>query len=196
MKALFDPVTHTYRDESGVEYPSVTTIIKEIWPVSTRYYTDEGRDWGTEVHEATAMIDQGLIELEDLDGPLRLACHSWTTFRDRLECEIVAVEESFLHPLLSYAGTADRLVRMPGQDGTEMTVLLDLKTGRPEKWHELQLGAYAVGLQKHLIVDIQAAMTVHIPKEGAARSIGVNVEAGASAWKALRRWQLYRETFR
>jgi hypothetical protein len=60
---ILDPVffewDHTYRDHSGISYPSVTQILHRRGLINTRFYNQAGRDRGTRVHQLTAAVDSG-----------------------------------------------------------------------------------------------------------------------------------------
>lgn len=189
----FDPETHKYYDDNGTEYPSVTTLIGEAWPIDKRWFKPENAEYGIAVHELTAAIDFANITIDDLVGTEHYsACHSWYTFTQRLNPELVpmGVERPFIHHGLRFAGTVDRLWKLDG-----VYTLVDIKTGAPSKWHELQLGAYALGL-KESDIEVSRGIVALVPREGATRIKEVDVQAGAEAFRALRRWQLYRESFR
>jgi len=189
----FDADTHTYRDKDGREHLSVTTIISEVWPIDKRWYKEGSTNFGTEVHELSALIDRGDANLEDFAGTEHyLALHAWSTFLQRTGGDLVAIETPFIHLGLSFAGTLDRVLNVNNEN-----ILIDLKTGKPEKWHELQLGGYAVGAKAKLGITIERAMTVHLRKEGgAAKPVIHDIEAASQAWVSLMRWRGYRGLFK
>ena len=193
MNVNFDSETHTYTDDAGTEYPSVTTIIKEVWPVDTRFYRSTASDRGTAIHEMTALIDSGLATIDDMVGEEQyIPIRSWCTFVDRMGGEFAAVEEPFIHPTLHYAGTIDRILKTDGE-----VLLLDQKNGASAAWHELQLGAYAVGARDCLGIEPDRAFVVYVPKEGGhPKPVEVDIRFAMAAWEGLMRWKLYRRSFK
>jgi len=52
----YDPTLHQY-PEDGVVLPSVTEILKPVGLLDTRGFSRESANFGTEVNEATTLID-------------------------------------------------------------------------------------------------------------------------------------------
>jgi hypothetical protein len=135
---IFDPVEHTYRVDENY-YPSVTTILKAVGLIDDHFYTDEGRDRGNEVHATTALMDQNHINLEYIkqDHEYYGYFKAWQEFKDIFEVQFKEIEKPKVDKLFVFAGTPDRLCMINDYD-----TLLDIKTGAPEPWHELQLTGY------------------------------------------------------
>jgi hypothetical protein len=129
----FDPESHTYALD-GYAVPGVTKVLKPL----QRWFGDvEAMERGSKVHERTAELDWGLNpRIEEQYAPYVAA---WERCKDALNLEIVAVEKRVGHPLHRYAGTLDRVVRMPG--GT--LAVVDLKTSYSlDAWVGCQLAGY------------------------------------------------------
>lgn len=189
---MFDPDDHVYRDETGRAYDSVTTIIGEYWPIDKRWFKDKNANFGTEVHEATALIDWGQLEIEHFSGTeVYMHCHAWKTFLQRLDCELLVIEQPAIHRSLGFGFTADRVVRLPGGN----IAILDIKTGAPAKWHELQLGAYSLGVREKFGHDAVQGFTVHLQAGKVARPVEHDIRRGANAFWNLMMWRRYRGMF-
>lgn len=127
--------------QGGVVYPSVTTILQAEGIIDTSWYDDQGVNRGTVVHEVTAMIDRGEVALkdfEDSDFYPYLEAYEW--FRTDHQWAPTVIEHMFIAPNGAYAGTLDKAGELDGD-----TALIDVKTGSHQRWHGLQLAAYAYG---------------------------------------------------
>lgn len=139
----FDADTHTYED-GGVVLPSVTQILERVGIINTAFFAQypEATQRGTDVHEATALIDAGSLTAADFTEWIRGYIDSWELFKiDEGVTSFDLIEQRFGSAELGYAGTVDRVATISGQE-----MILDIKTGRPAKYHALQTAAYAVGL--------------------------------------------------
>ena len=132
----FEAEGHVYT-RRGVRLPSVTQIIRNGGLMPTgNWLTDWTRDRGTFVHEATHLLDKGLLDAENLDPELGPYVRAWEKFKETSGCEIVKSEARFFDTR-GFAGTADRVARWEDD-----YFLLDIKTGAFAPWHKIQLAAY------------------------------------------------------
>lgn len=191
----FDADTHTYANDSGKAFPSVTTIIGEAWPINTAFFNNKNGaiDNATTIHELTAMVDSGIVALDDLRGePMFPAVHSWATFLERIGAEVAHVEIPFIDEYLQFAGTIDRILRIDGQ-----LVICDIKTGTTGAYTPMQLGAYSIGAKQltgEFVTKGIVALVPRPPKEGATKPVNHDLNIHREAFIALRRWQMYRES--
>lgn len=188
---IFDVDDHVYRDETGRIYPSVTDILSEVWPIDKRWYRESNTALGTEVHEATALIDQGQLTIDDFQGEVHVLAHCWQTFIERLSCEMLVIEKPSINRKLGYGFTVDRVVRLQDDE----IAILDIKTGAPAKWHEAQLGAYALGVEEKFGLHVTRGFTIHLKPGRAARPVEHDVLLAASAFRNLMLWRSYRSRF-
>lgn len=166
---------HTYF-YGGVEYPSVTTLIKEWWPIhgfSYRKYPN-ATNRGIEIHELTALLDTGEITLDDVQDHV-LECRQWVSLVDRLHFQMLRVEDLFVNATWGYAGTIDRIVEIPQRD--EIAVI-DIKSGSKAKWHALQIAAYAWSDPR-----VNAGYLVYM-KHGKVQTSKVDLPRAMDAWAA------------
>lgn len=174
----FDAATHTYTDEAGNVLPSVTTILGEVGLIDTTWFKPEHAQRGTDVHEATAMVDRGEMDANDFPEWMHGYLDAWQLFKVDEGAKPEIIEQ--LVSTRDYAGTVDRVLTIGGNRW-----LVDIKTGRPSKWHPLQTAAYAIALGD---ADITRA-TVHITKDGKYRVKPHPNPADIDVWNALMLWR-------
>jgi hypothetical protein len=137
----FDEEKHEYRVDGHI-VPSVTQIIKWAGLIGSQWYTEEARDIGTEVHLATQYCDDPEydVDLDELDDRVRPYVEAWIRFRDETKFWPNGIEARYCFSVDGnrYAGTLDREGRMFGA-----FCVIDIKTGQPESWHQIQTAAYA-----------------------------------------------------
>ena len=156
----FDSETHTYRVGDEI-IPSVTQILKDVGLIDTTHFKPEHAERGTTVHEATQFWDETGMEDDTIPEELLGYLEGWKKFREETGFEPSHIEQSFYSPQ-GYAGTVDRI----GQTHKINPILLDIKTGPPQSWHRLQLGAYALMVKRELNIPIWDMWGVHLRKDG------------------------------
>ena len=138
----FDEVTHTYYNDQDEVVPSTTQILKATGKIDTTWYHAGAADRGTIIHQMTEMMDQGLVELRDLQKyELYGYFEAYMLFKVDTGFEVDEIEVPFIHSLngMEYAGTIDRRGRIGGYN-----YLIDIKSGSKARWHGLQLAAYSM----------------------------------------------------
>lgn len=121
---------HRYVDEeTGNEYPGVTSIIKSAGLMG--YMPDDPwyMERGSAVHSSTELYDKGTLDDSSVDPRISGYLLAWKRYRDDSQFVPEFIEKIFYHPVYCYCGTPDR-------NG------LDIKTGSPAPWHILQGAAY------------------------------------------------------
>ena len=130
----------------------VTQVLGEIFPWDTRWGTDDDRqfwkDRGTAVHAACEMFDKGTLDGAAVDVEHVLPrLEAWEKFRHFIGGEVVKIELPVESAKLNYCGRLDRILR-----GCRMypldDLLLDIKSGKPQKICALQTMAYKMALPK------------------------------------------------
>jgi hypothetical protein len=121
----FDPVKHEYRDGSRV-IPSVTQILQPITDFSfvSPEILSAAQAFGTAVHRACELHDQGELDLDTLDPELAPYLNGWIKFCDEHACQWVAIEQRVYDQKMGYAGTLDRV----GFVDTD-NAIVDIKSG-------------------------------------------------------------------
>lgn len=168
----FLPKPHLYILEQGsinLQLPSVTRIIQII---SNQFYgqidyatLQQAADRGTRVHEAIELFDQcGWAHVDDDITGYMESYQSW--IRD-FQPEIVATELRGYHRTLYYAGTVDKLIRLPDQK-TDGLILVDVKTSSTyfPLLVDIQLGGYAQMLDSWAGTKIDSAWGLQLKADG------------------------------
>ena len=155
----FEPTTHRYT-YAGQRVPGVSEIIRDAGLMPDLSFLDPWYlERGTRVHEATELYDAGDLDEASIDPAIAGYVDGWRRFRadagDRLQ--ITGVEVQGHHAGYGYAGRADRLGTWDAADA-----VVDAKCGKPDRWHGLQLAAYA-----HLWVpSATVRLGVYLAKDG------------------------------
>lgn len=137
----FDAATHSYTVD-GVFVPSVTQVLNEeglvYFPIPEEQLAFCA--WrGSAVHLACLYDDDGCLDESTVQPEHRGYLEAWRKCKAQLRPTFVAAEQRLYHPALRYAGTPDRVVRLPGRARPQ---LWDLKTGIPHRATPLQTAAY------------------------------------------------------
>lgn len=135
----------------GRAVPSVTQVLSGVGIIDPDFYTNpEKRDFGTRIHKVTAG-DDPLDEFEAAYLEIwEQALKNHPAYGNVWGKPSVA-EVSLVDPVLWYAGTFDRLFKI--SDGCHM--LVDLKTGSPDKWHQVQVPAYGNLIRANYSLPVQ-----------------------------------------
>lgn len=148
----FDPDTHTYTVD-GKTVPGVTTVLKAAGLVETRHHTEGSANRGSEIHEATSLIDQGVMSIDDWkDDDIHPYLFAWEKFKKESGAEVVEIEQLLYHETLRYATMVDRVLK-----GSAGRFIVDIKTGPPQSWHGIQLASNTAltGLKERVIVELK-----------------------------------------
>lgn len=136
----FDPATHTYAID-GRTLPSVTQVLKAEGLIDTSgpWYTDWHSGRGNAIHAALEFDDQGDLDYASLDPEIKPYVDAWRDFKAKVGVKCIHIERRLHCPHRWYAGMIDRVLNIrseiPG-------IILDIKTGGPERWHAIQTAAY------------------------------------------------------
>ena len=136
----FDNARHEYRLD-GVVIPSVTQILKAVGLSDYSHVPADklqlAAERGTVVHEIIELYEKGTLDESTIDPALRGYFESYLRAKDAglLPPERPsAIEKMVYSAKYKYAGTLDQMYRD--------NWINDLKTGKPQPEHELQLTAY------------------------------------------------------
>jgi CRISPR/Cas system-associated exonuclease Cas4 (RecB family) len=131
---IFDPELHLYSDRGRV-IPSVTQILKAEGWIDDRFYTEVGRQRGTNFHDASALADENRLDWRSLSVEVATAVETWGRAKAYLGLCITAIEKP-LHKGNEWACTPDREAIWRGDP-----TIVELKTGGQERWHKLQVAS-------------------------------------------------------
>jgi len=123
----------------GVKLPGVTTILKEVGAIDTRWAQQWHLDRGTAVHKTIELHNKGVLDYDSIDPEVTPYFEQWLEFENVSEIKVLTSEKKVTHETLLYGGTLDMIAELNGEK-----VLIDLKTGGKAPWHSLQTAAYAM----------------------------------------------------
>lgn len=137
----FDADAHRYT-VAGRVLPSVTAVLSRVGLIDATWFTEGAATLGTYVHEATRLHDLGSLDESTVDERVRPYLEAWHKFRITVSAYIEPnwIERAVCDPVYGYAGTLDRIIRLSVEPDHW---LIDIKTGEPDRWHQLQTAAYA-----------------------------------------------------
>jgi len=143
----YDPEQHRYTAaDDGRVILSVTQVLKAAGWIDTRYMTEQARDRGTAVHEATEDMDTWDTDWYDTAELVRGYAMAYQRWLDCMRPEIVGIEQMVYGHAgaagrsYEYCGRYDRLARMARYPW----LVVDIKSGPPAPWHRIQGVAYAI----------------------------------------------------
>lgn len=135
----FIPETHQYLVD-GVEYPSVTQIIKSAglsnFDNVPYELLDRAIQFGNAVHKAIELKCKGTLDENTVDDAIKGHILQWEKFCSDF-CFISEAQEVQFSHKLGFAGTIDHI----GKIGRHV-VLVDIKTGQPKSADIVQVCAY------------------------------------------------------
>jgi hypothetical protein len=161
---IFQEEGHKYIYE-GREVPSVTQIIQAAGLVDFSHVhkavLEQASDFGTKVHEATALFDKGELDVFTLDPGIAPYLEAWKKFRGDTGICISIIEEPAFNKQFGFAGTPDRV----GMIHSARTVI-DIKTGALLPAAAVQTAAYAL-----LCAPIKRRMSVQLLGDGTYKAV-------------------------
>jgi hypothetical protein len=126
---------------NGIVRPGVTTVLKAAGLIDDQWYTEASRRRGTAVHAACHYLDEDDLPESWLESsPHAGYVRAWVNFRKETGFRPSLIEHRVFHKKLGYCGTLDRLGSFRS---SEPDTVLDIKTGEAQRWHRIQLAAYA-----------------------------------------------------
>jgi len=162
----FDSTDHSYWIGER-QLPSVTTILEDLGIIGNAYYTQESAERGRLLHEYLADEDRS-----DTDpirhGPGETIAWSKAAREDH-HWACLEIETPRYHPLGSYAGTPDRVMRDLDEPRFKPFVV-EIKTGAPCRWHQLQAAGYGSLFDPPL-----EFVVVHLRDDGTYRYAGLTL---------------------
>lgn len=121
---IFDEATHTYRLQ-GAPVPGVTSILAPLVSFEgiPENLLEAKRRLGQDVHFACQLDDENDLDEDFLEVDVAGYLKGWRAFKRDTGAEVVLNEQRVADPVLQYAGTLDRVMRIHGAKW-----LVDLKT--------------------------------------------------------------------
>lgn len=108
---VLDDADHTYR-VGDRRVPSVTGVLRQIDDLEgiPREYLERAAHFGRHVHMACHLFDEGVLDLEALDPPLKPYLDGWILFRETTDSVVLHSELPVYHEALGVAGTLDKVL--------------------------------------------------------------------------------------
>lgn len=181
----FDAELHSYQ-LNGITVPSVTQVLRSVFPVHYYNATQWHMDRGTVVHQYAAMVAQGrMFAPPDVRiQPQVDALKSWFKLRKPYTCK--AEVQLFKATPISYAGTCDLICWIDG-----VQTLVDWKASKSalDQW---QIGGYADALQS-MGVNVNAGIVVQIKDNGTFAE--THIKQGSPIKMAINEWRVILSTY-
>jgi hypothetical protein len=134
---FFEPIGHLYHTADGTVLDSVTTIIKAELGLYQYAGVTDAAGRGTRVHMACQYFDEGDLDENTISDEVRPYLEQYKLALAAHDIQVDWNEKRRYHPVYLYAGSADKGARVAG-----VPSIIDIKTGKEEAWHFLQLGPY------------------------------------------------------
>ena len=144
MQINFTESTHTYWVERGdlkEKVPSVSTIIGNILELDKAYKNIDPfyANRGTAVHKAIELHIADNLDEESLDDEVIPFFNAYKKFSNLTKFDPLESERKVFSEELWVAGTLDLIGEIQNK-----RVLIDIKTGQKQKWHQIQTAGYAL----------------------------------------------------
>ena len=140
-KLTFDYGKHQYSLDGRV-IPGVSEILQGAGLSDPRWFKPEHAERGHAIH---SLIEQYNNEDPVPPSEYQGYVNSWMEFESDWQILVDSAERKIYHELYNYAGTIDAL----GEDEDGEVIVIDVKTGVPMPWHQLQLCAYGMMVKAH-----------------------------------------------
>lgn len=169
----FDEGLHQYIDiATGEIRKSATQLLVLAGEVTEDYYTEEGRERGSQVHRLTLDYDLGAIEVEDVVSAHRGYLLAYAALTEAVQRPTwTSLEEPIAHRVLPYCTTPDRVGNvfklLSVAEIKSGPYVYPKKKGRPGP-HEIQTAfqALAVASRLHIRPEIIKRWGFYIQADG------------------------------
>jgi len=132
--------------------------------VDDRFYNDEGKWRGSEVHRLTLDLDLEAITVDDYVGPYRGWLLAYAQAIAVLRPEWSHLEEPFIHPTLRFGGRVDRAGSV-----YKLQSVCEIKSGKFHKSHPIQTALQAILIADELRLPAELIGRFCIYIEGSGR---------------------------
>jgi len=143
----FDAANHRYT-VGGERFPGVTEVLDPLLELDgiPKAVLKAAAEFGTHVHLACHLFDQGVLDEPALDPHLAPYLAAWKIFLKETGATVMLSEKRVAHPQLRYAGTLDKIVYW--QRGRRTTAAqIDIKSGDVPRTVGPQTAAYTDALK-------------------------------------------------
>lgn len=181
MNITLDPAAHTYTDEKGKVYPSVTQIIQSLIRFEmfgdVFYYdrvsgqvlkgdmVENAGRIGTAIHKGCFYLITGQgLNWNSLNPILVEPLHQFEKWVKDWNPTLIIAEKSMMSKKWEYAGTPDIICTLPAFP--KAIVQVDIKTG-DYQWADVQLAAYEMLYRENYkYMGVVKNYVLFLPKDG------------------------------
>lgn len=135
----FDAARHLYIEMTGEIRPHITGLLERAGVLDATWFTEESSERGTAVHQLTADFDLGALDAARCVSRYRGYLLAHVDAVRLLRPTWLAIEEPRMHPVHRFGGRPDRQQRIRNVAG-----VLEIKSGAPEKAHQVQTALQAI----------------------------------------------------
>lgn len=146
----FNEELHEYR-VGGILTPSVSQILKAEGLMEAFRFNETALNNGTAIHKTLELHDLGTLDYTSLDPRLKKCIDLWENFKKKFGVKKVLEVEKQVSMAVMFAGTIDRVLEL--KNGKRM--VLDFKSGNPQRWGALQTAGYATAYDPKNCVDYE-----------------------------------------
>lgn len=118
--------------------PHVTEILRGAGLVDVTWFTDQAREIGSALHEATQFLDESDLDWKTVEPVIMSRLHQYQKFLEEMKPKILAVEEDVVNEPYQYCGRLDRRLIINEREG-----ILDIKGPGRFPWQSVQVAMYA-----------------------------------------------------
>jgi len=188
----FDHALHEYIVDGGEVLPSITQMLVQSGEVDDRFFSEDSRERGIQVHRLTLDYDLGAIEdPRAVTSKYKGWLLAWAKLVELLERpQWLHLEEPFTHPTLRFAGTPDRVGHV-----LKLLSVAEIKSGphvRAKRRghpgpHELQtaLQAILVASTLHLRPELVTRWGLYIEGSGDCKALHFKDHADVRRARAI-----------
>jgi hypothetical protein len=136
----FDALDHVYTAlDTGERLPHITGMLERCGWIDSTWFTDEGSDRGTCVHELTKHYDLGALDALSCVSPFRAWLLAYIAARGVVGPTWEAIEEARVHWGYRFGGRPDRVGKAYG-----CRTIAEIKSGAPQKSDAIQTALQAI----------------------------------------------------
>lgn len=140
MQIDFNEEKHEYR-VGGIITPSVSQILKANGLMGNFKFNETAMQNGTAIHKALELWDKGTLDMNSVDSRVMKCISLWEKAKKDLGIIGLEAIEKQVHFMTLFAGTIDRVAVTDSNILNK--IIIDFKTGNPQKWGCLQTAGYA-----------------------------------------------------
>ena len=160
--------------------PSVTQVLTDAGVIDDRWFNDESRERGRIVASATALHDQGKLDMGRVPEHCQPYVQAWIDWRIAAcitDDDFIEIETPMYNEQLRYGGKSDRVAWVCGR-----RAIIEIKTGNEARWHQLQTAGY-----RDLFSPIAECdrMAVYLNPGKPAKMVIHNEWRDRDAWRAF-----------